>query len=600
MLDKLGKSKYFTTLDLASGYWQIEVKEEDREKTAFTTGAGLYEFNVLPFGLTGAPSAFQRTMDYILMDTPHSMVYIDDVIVFSESFAQHLVDLENVFKRIRQANLKLKPQKCAWAKPEVKFLGHVVSNKGIKPDPENTEKVQSFPTPKTVKHIQQFLGLASYYRRFIKDFAKIAEPLHKLLKKSEKFRWTEKCQEAFEVLKEKLTSPPIMTFPRFDKPFLLQTDASGHSLGAVLGQVNEDGAETVVAYASRTLKAAERAYSVIERELLAIIWGVRFWRHYLYGQNIQLQTDHAPLRWLMSHKDQSSRLIRWALQLQEYDIQIEYKPGKSNENADALSRIPDDTIVAAIFQAIPQTEAMKQHQQEDEEIQLIRQCLKDGQVPKHPQNHRLKLHLKANASRYMEKEDMLYFNSPYGPILVLPRKFREQILLTFHDGAFGGHVSAPKVLARMRLKYFWPSMLQDVTSWCKSCQLCAARKRPKKYVKAPLKPIAVDGPFSTLAMDILELPKTTAGNRYILVCVDYLTKWPECFPLPDQKADTIAQTLVEEVIARHGAPRRILTDRGANFMSEVIAEVTKIFNIHKISTSPYHPQCDGVAERLNS
>jgi hypothetical protein len=601
MLDKLGKSEYFSTLDLASGYWQIEVKEEDREKTAFTTGAGLFEFNVLPFGLTGAPSTFQRTMDFILMDTPHSMVYIDDVIVFSENFGQHLIDLENVFKRIRQANLKLKPQKCTWGKPEVKFLGHVISRNGIKPDPENTEKVQSFPIPKTVKHIQQFLGLASYYRRFIKDFAKTAEPLHKLLKKSEKFLWTEKHQEAFEVLKGKLTSPPIMTFPRFDKPFLLQTDASGHSLGAVLGQINEDGAETVVAYASRTLKAAERAYSVIERELLAIIWGVRFWRHYLYGQKIHLQTDHAPLRWLMSHKDQSSRLIRWALQLQEYDIQIEYKPGKSNKNADALSRIPEETVMATIFQAVPQTEAMKLHQKEDEEIQIIRKYVTDGQLPDEEIHKRLRMHLKMSGSRYGVKDDLLYVNSGFhGQILVLPRKFREQILLTFHDGAFAGHVSAPKVYARLRPKYFWPTMLQDVTNWCKSCQLCAARKRPKKYIKAPLKPIVVDGPFSILAMDILELPKTTAGNRYILVCVDYLTKWPECFPLSDQKADTIARILVEEVIARHGAPRKILTDRGANFMSEVIAEVTKIFNIHKISTSPYHPQCDGVAERLNS
>jgi hypothetical protein len=589
LLDRLAQSQFFSTVDMAAGYWQIEVQDEDRAKTAFNTGKGLYEFNVLPFGLTGAPGTFQRAMDFIFMDVAHCMPYIDDLIIFSTSFSQHMEDLENVFRRLRQAGLKLKPAKCEWAKPEVKFLGHIVGKDGVKPDPFNTDKVKHFPRPTTVKHIQQFLGLASYYRRFIKDFSKIAEPLHQLLKKRESFGWTEKQEQAFTTLKEKLIAPPIMAFPNFAKPFYLQTDASGHSLGAVLGQRNEDNAETVIAYASRTLNKAEQAYSVIERELLAMVWAVKYYRHYLYGQKIVLQTDHAPLKWLTTHKDHSSRLIRWALQLQEYDITIDYKPGKTNKNADALSRLPTEETVAVVMRAIPISQEMQEEQMIDEEVKQIR----DDTLKK--------ISSETNDSLYIIKNHLLYFRSSKGDALVLPKKYRQQILIQYHDGHLGGHLSAPKVLSKLRSLYYWPTMKKDVDNWCKSCQICAARKRPRRYYKAPLKPIAVDGPFHTLGMDILgPLHRTLSGNRYILVCMDYLTKYPECFAIENQSADTIARLLVEEIICRHGAPQRILTDRGANFMSEVMHKVLQVFNIHKISTSPYHPQCDGMVEKFNS
>jgi hypothetical protein len=587
MIDKLAQSQYFSALDLASGYWQIEVAECDKPKTAFNTGTGLYEFNVLPFGLTGAPSTFQRTMDFLFMDVGHVMVYIDDLIIFSPTFEEHLKDLEAVFKRLRQAGLKLKPTKCEWAKEEVQFLGHIVSRTGIQPDPTNTNKVKTFPEPKTVRHIQQFLGLASYYRRFIMNFALIAEPLHRLLKKDQKFIWQEDQQRAFETLKEKLVNPPIMVFPNFTKPFWIQTDASGFSIGSILAQKDENQAERVIAYASRTLNKAEKAYSVIERELLAIIWSVKHFRHYIYGQQIMLQTDHSPLKWLMSHQDSSSRLMRWALQLQEYNIQIEYKPGRINRNVDALSRIPHESPIATIMKSMPDKENMKKQQMEDPELKVIVESLeKEGN---------------SGTPSYVLIDDLLHYRDQETNVLVVPRTLREQLMLQYHDASMAGHLSAPKVLAKLKNKYYWSTMRKDVQNWCKACRICASRKRPKKYIKAPLKPLAVEGPFATIAMDIVgPMPKSIAGNKYILVCMDYLTKFPECFAIEDQTADTIARILVEEIICRYGAPKQLLTDRGTNFMSEVMSKVTQIFRIHKINTSAYHPQTDGMVERFNS
>jgi hypothetical protein len=531
MLDRLGQTRYFSTMDLASGYWQIEVDEKEKSKTAFSTGQGLYEFNVLPFGLTGAPSTFQRIMDYILMDVPHAMVYIDDIIVYSVSFDQHLTDLRLVFKHIRAAGLKLKLKKCAWAKAQASFLGHQLSAAGIRPDPANIEKVKDFPRPRTVKHIQQFLGLASYYRRFIPGFAEKAAPLHSLVKKDQGFVWQEAQQAAFDWLKQKLIEPPIITFPDFRLGFILQTDASSQALGAILNQKDSDGREHVIAYASRTLRKHEKNYSATELELLAVVWSLKHFRHYVYGKPIELHTDHAPLKWLMSHKDTSSRLIRWAMQLQEYDLNINYKPGKQNTNADALSRIPQQAhCVCAIMRPLPLTDALREHQIEDAEIKIIYEYLHTKSIPASCPPP-LRKHLYSNGDRYQFHQDLLHYRSPYGLAVVIPQPFRDQLILERHDGHFGGHLSAGKVIPKLRIRYHWRTLKKDVIKWCKTCQVCAARKPPHRYIKAPLQPLKVGGPFDRIAMDILgPLPLTQNGNKYILICIEYLTKYAEYLP----------------------------------------------------------------------
>ena len=272
-LDTLSGAKWFSTLDLTSGYWQVEVEPNDREKTAFCTPDGLFEFKVMPFGLCNAPATFQRLMDLVLAGLQWSscLVYLDDIIIVGRTFSEHLHNLQTVLTRLREAGLKLKPQKCNLCLPQVEFLGHIVSAGGISTDPRKTEKVRNWPTPTNRREVQQFLGLASYYRRFVQDFAKIAKPLHRLTEKTSKFEWTSDCQASFNSLRQKLISAPILAFPDYTKPFILDTDASDMGMGAVLSHVNDSGAERVVAYASCTLSRAEQRYCVTRKELFAVI-----------------------------------------------------------------------------------------------------------------------------------------------------------------------------------------------------------------------------------------------------------------------------------------------------------------------------------------
>ena len=345
-LDSLSGSVYFTTLDLASGYWQVELEETAKETTAFSTPDGHFEFNVMPFGLTNAPATFQRLMECVLagLTTHECLIYLDDIIIFSTSFPDHLARLRGVLSRLREAGLKLKPSKCHFARKEVHYLGHVVSAIGVKPNPSKTAAVSSYPPPTNVKELRQFLGLANYYRRFIKDYSRIAEPLHQLTRKTSKgFRWTPACHDAFDELKLRLTTAPILTYPDFSKEFILHTDASATALGAVLCQEKE-GVEHVIAYWSRQLNKPERNYSTIEREALATVAAIKEFYPYLYGFPFKLFTDHNPLTALKGLKDVGGRLARWMIFLQQFSFQIKYKPGKVNSDADALSRRPGNGV----------------------------------------------------------------------------------------------------------------------------------------------------------------------------------------------------------------------------------------------------------------
>ena len=599
MLDKLHNSQFFTTMDLQSGFWQIEVAEEDKYKTAFSTGQGLYEFNVLPFGLTGAPPTFQRCMNIILMDASHAMVYIDDILIYSTTFEEHLKDIETVLIRLKNAGLKLKPSKCEWAKNQISFLGHIISKDGIKPDPKNTNKIAEQGPLKNVKEVQRFLGIASYYRKFIKNFAKIANPLNQLLTKGNKFNWTTECDEALSKLKAELTNPPILKFPDFNKPFLIMTDASAYAIGAVLSQNDENEKDHPIAYASRSLKPHEKNYSTIEREALALVYATKQFRHYIWSKEITLLTDHKPLQWLMSHKDTSSRLIRWALNLQDLNINIKYRTGKNNANADFLSRIDGD-MVAAVLQTVPLNEKLIEEQEKDIELQVIKKYLEKGIIDENAPQLLIK-HLKLKGYQYNFKKKILYFRDGTNNLVVVPTNFRQILLIQYHDGALGGHLSSRKVLSKLKQKYHWPTMLADVKTWCKTCKICMSRKNTIKNQVVPLKPIKPPkAPMETTAMDIVgPLPMSMLGNKYILVFSDYLTKWPEAIAIPDQKAETIAKIFVEKIIFSYGAPKRIITDQGTNFMSDLLKAICELFDIIKLNTSPYHPQTDGLVERFN-
>lgn len=339
-LDSLSGSVYFCTLDLDSAYWQVPMHEKDKEKTAFLVHNGLYQFKTMPFGLCNAPSTFSRLMQRVLGNLQFSqcLVYLDDIIVYGRNFDQCLNRLTNVLNQIQQSGLKLKPAKCNLFERKVNFLGHIVSESGIECDPEKISKISSWPTPRCVRQVRSILGLASYYRKFVPEFSEICKPLYGLTEKGVKFVWSPECEEAFQALKSRLVSAPILAYPRDDDPYILDTDASDVGIGAVLSQV-QDGEEKVIAYASSVLNKHERRYCVTRKELLSLVKFTKHFKPYLYGRKFLIRTDHGSLKWLCNFKEPEGQIARWLESLSEYDYVIEHRPGRLHQNADSLSRV---------------------------------------------------------------------------------------------------------------------------------------------------------------------------------------------------------------------------------------------------------------------
>lgn len=614
-LESLGGSVLFSTLDLAAGYWQVEVDEADREKTAFSTTEGHYQFVTMPMGLKGAPATFQHLMNMVLKGLHWSciLVYLDDIIIFARSFQEHQQRLKTVLDRLREAGLKLKPSKCHFARKSVKFLGHVVSSEGVHTDPDKTKKIADWPSPQSVEEVRSFIGLASYYRRFIQDFASLAAPLTNLTGKRATFHWSAEEEMAFSSLKQRLCSSPILAYPLFDRDhsFVLKTDASGVGIGAILTQVQEGG-EKVIAYGSRKLSKAEQCYGVSEREALAVVWGVTHFRPFLYGQRFTIVTDHQPLTFLRTVKDPKGRLARWIQELSAYEFDVRYKPGKKHSDADALSRRPSEvpadsnasfdrpSAFVAATTIIDNGDELRQGQQADNILKTVMQQLPlgrphyRGKWTKGPLAgfrriwHQLKVvnGLLVRACEGQEK-------------LVVPKSLMKTALESCHDEASSGHQGVSKTFDRIRERFYWPGYAKAVERYVKSCVTCQQRVGEVPKATAPLHPITVGDPFGMVAVDFLELPRSSRGNKYCMVVSDYYTKWPEVVALPDQQALTVARALVSEVISRHGVPRVLHSDQGGSFENKVIRELCRILGTKKVRTTPYHPQSDGLVERLN-
>ena len=607
-LDALAGAKYFSTLDLRSGYHQVEMDKTSQQYTAFATASGLYEFCVLPFGLCNAPSTFQRLMHQVLhgLDWNICLIYLDDIIIFSRTFEEHLSRLRLVLDRLRAAKLTLNPSKCFFGQQSVLFLGHLISQNGVQPNPAKTQVVRDFPRPHNVKDIRAFIGLASYYRRFVKDFSSIAAPLTRLTRKSTPFQWDEACETAFKRLKDALTTPPILAYPNLAQPFHLYVDASATGLGYILGQ-NINGQDVVIAYGGRQLNKAECNYSTTEREALAVVEGIKKYQVYLHGQKFYVHTDHHALQWLMGIKDPTGKLARWALQLQHYDFEIIHRPGKSNGNADAISRVPYSNLhITAINTPGVQFDTVHDLQRRDPDLQNLITYLESNQLP---HDNRVARTLLLHIDDFYLDDDGILCHLWYpgkrraGHLfsqLVVPSSLRHEILTNVHDDATGGHLGIHKTYEKLRRKYYWFGMFKDVEHWCKSCVDCSMKKSPRYSRQAPLLPIPVEGAFDRVAVDVLgPFPVTNSGARYIVVFSDYYTRWPEAFALPSCEAHRIASLLINEIMIRHSAPRTLLSDRGRNFLSALVKECCKIMNTTKLNTTAYHPQTDGLVERFN-
>ena len=612
-LDMLAKTKYFTTLDLAAGYWQVKMDTNSQEKTAFATHSGLYEFTVMPFGLCNAPATFQRLMEAVLAGIARErcMVYLDDVLVVGKDFQEHLANLKAVFDRLRVAGLKLKPTKCYFGSDQVEYLGYIVSQGGISADPRKVVAIQDFPPPRDVKTLQSFLGLASYYRRFISGFSVVANPLFCLTRKNVEFVWDAACQEAFDRLKELLTQAPVLAFPLFDQGFRLDTDASGSGLGAVLSQQQDDGSVRLIAFASRSLQPHEKNYGVTELEALGVVWAVKHFRPYLYGQTCDVYTDHEALRSLLNTPHPSGKLARWGLALQEVNLTIHYRPGRKNANADALSRSPSQelgegpqesggsVLVASVSPTTPSQSgetSLSQRQQEDPDLGVIITYLKDGELP---EDTKVARELILSKSQYVLKDGVLFYVAKDKTLCIIsPKTDRHALFEEAHSGVFGGHLREAKIHGQLAKHYWWSGMRTDIHLWCAACLACATRGTSRGH-RTPLTPIPVAGPFDRVGVDVVQFPKSRAGKQYTVVFVDYLTKWPEVFATKDQTALTIARLFVEHIVSRHGVPSQLLSDRGPAFLSHLMAEVCHLLGVKKVNTTAYHPQTDGLVERFN-
>jgi len=594
-LDSLKGAKYFSSIDLYSGYWQIEVDEADREKTAFITPEGLYEFKVMPFGLCNAPATFERTMDNLLRNFKWTMClcYLDDIVVFSETFEDHIIRLRTVLQCIQKAGLILNPKKCLFGAREIKILGHRVSSAGIRPDADKIKAVKEFPTPKNTQDVKSFLGLCSYYRRFIKDFCHRAQPLQELLKGDSRFHWGVEQRQAFEDLKEALTSDPILGLYDENCPTKMHTDASGYGIGAVLIQIQK-GEEKVIAYASRALMKAEKNYSTTERECLAAVWAINKFRPYLFGKPFTIVTDHHSLCWLANLKDPSGRLARWALRLQEYDITIVHKSGRKHQDADSLSRNPveqsdqNETEVAAISQF---NLAFEQLQDPD----LAR--IITGKISSATSGYKGKHYEIVNGILCKKNYD------PSGKkwLPIIPKHLRKEILAHFHDAPTAGHLGFLKTYDRIRKRFFWPGLYRSVRRYILHCRECQRRKSPPQQPSGRLISIPpAEVPFQRIGIDLLgRFPKSIQGNKWIIVCTDYMTRYVITKALPTAAAPEIAKFILEDVILKHGAPRVIITDRGQVFQSKLVSELIKLCNTTHRMTTAYHPQTNGLTERFN-
>lgn len=570
-------AKVFTKLDLRNAYHLVRIREGDEWKTAFNTPTGHFEYRVLPFGLTNAPAVFQALVNDVLRDMVNQFVfvYLDDILIFSPSLQVHTQHVRQVLQRLLENQLYVKAEKCVFHAQSVPFLGFVVSAGEIKADPCKVRAVAEWPAPDSRKALQRFLGFANFYRRFIRNFGQIAAPLTALTSPKVLFKWNTGAQEAFDKLKSRFISAPVLSIPDPERQFIVEVDASDVGVGAVLSQrSHEDGKVHPCAFFSHRLSPPERNYDIGNRELLAVRLALGEWRHWLEGaaQPFLVWTDHKNLEYIRSARRLSSRQARWALFFGRFNFTLSYRPGSKNIKPDALSRLfeapegresadtilPKGVVVASLSWDIERR---------------VEEALLKGPVPK---------------------------GGPAGNLFV-PTKLRSEVIQWGHSSRLVCHPGVRRSLAAIRQRFWWPSMAKDVRQFVAACSVCAQNKTSNAPPVGLLHPLPIPSrPWSHLALDFVTGLPESMGNTVILTVVDRFSKTAHFIPLPKlPSAKETAQVMVDHIFRIHGLPVDVVSDRGPQFVSRFWREFCRQIGASTSLSSGFHPQTNGQSERAN-
>ena len=576
LLDELHGACYFSKIDLKSGYNQIRIREGDEWKTAFKTKYGLYEWLVMPFGLTNAPSTFMRLMNHILREFigKFVVVYFDDILIYSTSLDLHIDHLKSVLTVLRKEQLYANLEKCIFCTNHVVFLGFVVSSKGVQVDEEKVRAIQEWPTPKSVTEVRSFHGLASFYRRFVKDFSTLAAPLNEVLKKNVGFKWGEKQEEAFNVLKQKLTNAPILALPNFQKSFEIECDASNVGIGAVLMQEGHP-----IAYFSEKLSGPTLNYSTYDKELYALVRALKTWQHYLYPKEFVIHSDHESLKYIKGQGKLNKRHAKWVEFLEQFPYVIKHKKGKGNIVADALSR--RHALLSMLETKLIGLECLKSMYENDETFgEIFKNCEKFSE------------------NGFFRHEGFLFKENK----LCVPKcSTRNLLVCEAHEGGLMGHFGVQKTLETLQEHFYWPHMKKDVQKFCEHCIVCKKAKSKVKphglYTPLPIP----EYPWIDLSMDfVLGLPKTSNGRDSIFVVVDRFSKMAHFIPCKKvDDASHVADLFFKEIVRLHGLPRSIVSDRDSKFLSHFWRTLWSKLGTKLLFSTTCHPQTDGQTEVVN-